>query len=77
MLGTTRSGAVRGCWDIDRVQDRADEDVEQLADIADRLGPCNQAFGSEPDADGLFRHLEKLGERRDDPFCVLRCDGGA
>jgi hypothetical protein len=38
--------------------------IEQLIDVADPLGRRNQAFGSEPDADGLVRHLEKLGERR-------------
>jgi hypothetical protein len=48
--------------------------VEHVVDIADPLGPRNQAFGSEPDADGLFRHPQKLGEGRGEPFCLVRRD---
>lgn len=59
---------------LDPAQSRAGKD-RTAHGVADPLGPRNQAFGSEPDADGLFRHLEKLGERRGEPFCVGRRDG--
>lgn len=38
---------------------------------SDLLRRRDQAFRTEPDADGLFRHLEKLGERGGEPFCVV------